>query len=399
MRTVNQYFISTGKSTPEFISVWNTNIGGGETPSNSLRLPLEPGTLATQYNFTVDWGDGTSNVITSATDPALVHVYATGGIYTLRIRGIIQGFKPNASLDRVKLLEIQNWGPCTISVSDMFRQCTNMNITATDIPLITTNNIQGMFRLCPNFVFNSSINNWDVSGVTSPSGGTSNNSNGMFRDANLFNQPLNNWNTSNFTNLSNMFTNTQFNQPLNNWNVGNVTDFNGCFSFSPFNQNINSWNVASGLRFNNMFDGATQFNQPLNNWNMSNALNVSGMFRSATNFNQPLNNWNTVNIQFFGDANNTNGNGMLRAATAFNQDLTSWSFANATQMGSFMLNKTPLNYTVTNLDPIYQRMALTATRTGVFLNMGTLRYTTAGQVHRNHLTSVLGWTIIDGGLI
>src|SRR5690606_39254838 len=61
-----------------FISQWDSSIAGA-TPSGSIQLPLVP---AGTYDFTVHWGDGTSDHISAWNSPAKVHVYAQPGEYT-----------------------------------------------------------------------------------------------------------------------------------------------------------------------------------------------------------------------------------------------------------------------------------------------------------------------------
>ena len=36
-------------------------------------------------DYTVDWGDGSTDTITSRTDPALTHVYSSSGTYRLTL--------------------------------------------------------------------------------------------------------------------------------------------------------------------------------------------------------------------------------------------------------------------------------------------------------------------------
>ena len=45
-----------------------------------------------QYNFTVDWGDGTVNTVTSFDDINATHEYATTGTYNITIRGLCECF-------------------------------------------------------------------------------------------------------------------------------------------------------------------------------------------------------------------------------------------------------------------------------------------------------------------
>ena len=67
---------STCRDQEAFISVWRT-----DAISETITLPLRSGF---NYNATVDWGDGTTSVITSFDDPDRVHTYASAGDHTVK---------------------------------------------------------------------------------------------------------------------------------------------------------------------------------------------------------------------------------------------------------------------------------------------------------------------------
>jgi surface protein len=390
----------------EFISLWNTsNTSAGSSTSTQIKLPLvSTGT----YNMLVDWGDGSTDTITTWNQAETTHTYATAGIYTITIKGTCRGFRFANTGDRRKLLDISQYGILNLSTDSAFWGCDEFNSTAIDAPTISTTSFGRMFENC--IKFNGVVNNWNVSNVTSM--------NQMFQNARIFNQPLNNWNTSNVTNMSWMFGEarefnqdiggwdvsnvtlmnsanagmfyginmkfnnggspsinnwdvskitsfidmfrgcSQFNQPIGNWNTSNVTNmlqtFTGCTNF---NQDLGNWNVSkvtnfistfqSCTNFNNggsplinnwsintisnvnmisMFQGCTNFNQPIGNWNTLRVTNMQGMFRNCSQFNQPIGNWNTSNV--------TNMSGMFEVAFQFNQDISNWNVSNVTTMGS-----------------------------------------------------------------
>lgn len=54
-----------------FLTVWNTELGG-TIGNNQIHLPL---IASGNYNFLVKWGDNTSDVITSHTNPEVTHSY------------------------------------------------------------------------------------------------------------------------------------------------------------------------------------------------------------------------------------------------------------------------------------------------------------------------------------
>ena len=73
-----------------FISRWDTTAtNSGSSNADQIRLPLESGT----YDFTIDWGDGSSNSITAWDQAEVTHNYTSSGIYTLTITGTLVGWR------------------------------------------------------------------------------------------------------------------------------------------------------------------------------------------------------------------------------------------------------------------------------------------------------------------
>jgi surface protein len=133
----------------------------GVSGSTQFQLPL---TTSTGLNILVDWGDATTSTITSHTDPAVTHTYASAGTYSISITGTLPGFKFNNAGDKKKILNISNWGVLDITTDNAFFGCDNLTCSATDAPTITTTNLFRTFANCTNF--NGNIGNWDVSAVT-----------------------------------------------------------------------------------------------------------------------------------------------------------------------------------------------------------------------------------------
>jgi surface protein len=252
------------------------------------------------------------------------------------------------------LIDIEQWG--TIKWSSMenaFANCSNMIMSATDIPdLSLVSSMSGMFTNA--LLFNQPIGTWNTSNVVNMSGmfylassfnqpiGSWNTSNvtnmaSMFGGATSFNQPIGSWNTSNVTDMSEMFFQaTSFNQPIGSWNTSNVTDmYEMFFQATSFNQPIGSWNTSNVTVMSSMFLGATSFNQPIGSWNTSNVNSMLTMFAYATSFNQPLGTWNTSNV--------TNMNGMFWYATSFNQPIDSWNTGNVLYMIGMFDSATSFN--------------------------------------------------------
>jgi surface protein len=214
----------------------------GVSTSTQFRMPL---TTSTGLNFTVNWGDG---IIETITDHTLaIHTYGSVGTYTISILGNLLGWRFAFDGDRLKMLNVFNWGDLNISTDQGFYGCTNLTCSATDAPTITTTSLFLYFARCTNF--NGAIGNWNVSNVT--------NIGSMFNNATNFNQNIGSWNVSNVTNMIGTFANaTAFNQNINSWNVSNVQFMTNMFAFAiGFNQNIGSWNISNVIAIDYIMDG------------------------------------------------------------------------------------------------------------------------------------------------
>jgi len=80
-------------------------------------------------NIVINWGDGTSSgSITSSTDAARIHTYASAGEYIITISGFMPGFKVNNnSAIRTLITEIVQWGIVGLRTFD-FYGCNNLSI-------------------------------------------------------------------------------------------------------------------------------------------------------------------------------------------------------------------------------------------------------------------------------
>ena len=311
-----------------FVSTWKTdNTSSGSSTSSQVKLPLEStGT----YNFTVDWGDGTSNTITTWNDANTTHTYASAGTYTVTIYGTIRGFRFDNGGDKLKITNISSFGPLRLGNNgSYFYGASNLTITATDaLDLTGTTNLYAAFAACTSLTTAPSMASWDTSGVTNMAS--------LFSQAIAFNQNIGSWNTSNVTDMSQMFyVANAFNQDIGTWNTANVTKMTWMFKQArAFNQNIGGWNTAKVTDMSRLFELAIVFNQPLGNWNTSNVTDMSFMFAAASVFNQEIGNWNVANV--------TNMFQMFAYASAFNKPIGNWNVSNVTQM-SAMFQVTPFN--------------------------------------------------------
>ena len=121
--------------------------------------------------------------------------------------------------DRLKLLEVQNWGSVVWgSVAWAYNGCNNLKVTADDVPdLSQASDARGMFMLT-NLADSPSLGNWDWGAVTS---------------------------------LLETFRNSGYNYPVDNWVVDNVTHFGantltGTFRDASVNQDLGQLKISTG---------------------------------------------------------------------------------------------------------------------------------------------------------
>jgi len=296
-----------------YVSTWDTTkISTGSSGNNQIKLPL-PNLSGSIYNFTVDWGDNTSNIITSYNQAEITHTYTIEGVYTLEITGVCVGFGFDNQEDKLKLKSISSWGCLQFITSygfGTFHGCSNLVLsTVTDTPDLskTNNDLSSLFRGCSSLVDINNSNFWDVSLVT------------------------------------------KF-----------LLTFSGC---SNFNSDLSLWNMSSATTVQSMFNSASKFNRNIGNWDVSNIVDMYATFSNAT---------------------------------SFNQDISDWNVSELTGANSFFKNTA---FSTANLDLVYQKWSTRSVQSGVSINFGSTKYTSAGQAGRDILTGTFGWTITDGGLI
>ena len=149
----------TGTSDAFKMLVKTDNTDGTASASNVFIIPQVTGGT---YSCNIDWGDGNSD--TQTTDIDMSHGYAAAGNYLITITGTWPGLYFNNTGDKIKVLEVRNWGTSTWEAMS-FRGCQNMEITALDGPITT-----GITSLSRAFMDCSSITNvpsMDTSNVTS----------------------------------------------------------------------------------------------------------------------------------------------------------------------------------------------------------------------------------------
>ena len=230
----------------------------------TITLPLP---LAGEYDFVVDWGDGTTGIVTAYNDADIMHTYTTAGIKTVSILGKMTHWSFNNLGDKLKITDVLRGGYTGLtSLVGGFYGCANLKFIANDAEWTkNVTNMYYMFNGCS--VFNSDISAWDVSSVTNMSY--------MFNGCSVFNSDISAWDVSSVTNMSSMFYNCSvFNSEISAWDVSSVTDMDSMFrSCSVFNSDISAWDVSSVTIMTSMLQYANAFSTAnydllLNAWSL-----------------------------------------------------------------------------------------------------------------------------------
>ena len=169
------------------------------TDGKTVTLPLVAGH---NYNFTVNWGDGSPiSEINAHDDQDITHTYANEGEYELLIAGLLEAWSfNNTGEDKDKIISVENFGD------------------------LGYKNLSGAFYGCANLGdFEGGI----TSGVTDMSS--------MFEGATTANPDVSNWDVSKVINMTNMFNGATLANPnVSGWVVSSVTDMINMFNASGF---------------------------------------------------------------------------------------------------------------------------------------------------------------------
>lgn len=311
------------------------------------------------YNFTIDWGDGSTDHITASPNNYISHAYAANGTYEVDVSGTCKGFGRNQDLisSMGDLLDVMEWGGVKLHNNGyQFANYTKLTgFSAMDeINTSTVTNMSYMFYQATRF--NGDLSDWDTSAVTTMCA--------MFRNATGFNGDISKWNTSAVTDMNQMFFQAaSFEGDISNWNTSAVTYMNFMFAGATnFNGDISDWDTAAVTLMDGMFYKASSFDGDLSGWNTSATTSMYSMFYNATSFNGDISNWNTAAV--------TRMNQMFYGASAFS----------TTNYDAFLIG-------ISNLPSLKSNVVLDA----------SVKYSSAATAARAKLISTYGWTINDGG--
>lgn len=215
-----------------------------KTGSASDTFVLPCGNTGT-YNATIYRGDGSLSTITAYNDANLTHVYPSPGVYHIYIDGSLPHIRFNNSGDKLKLIDITQWGGYTpLSLNLSFFGCANLVGSWNDAPdLSSATNMLGTFSGC--LVMGGVFSGFDVS---------------------------------------------------------TISVFSFCFTncLGPFS-GVSYWDVSAGISFTGMYSFAFNFNEDLSTWDVSNMsaasdfCNASGL--STANLDLIYNAWALLTLQ------------------------------------------------------------------------------------------------------
>ncbi len=328
-------------------------------PSNhQFTLPLKEDP-SLNYNFTVDWGDGSKGEVTSFNDSDKVHTYATAGDYIIKIVGTCEGFQNNMSASRDRLLEVRNLGNMGWKdLSNAFFRNTHLtSFFGGNTSKVT--NMSWMFSSASRATPDTS--KWDTSKVTNMSW--------MFSSAFRATPDTSKWDTSKVTDMRSMFSSASRATPdTSKWDTSKVTDMRSMFSSaSRAIPDTSKWDTSKVTDMRHMFLYATQSSPDVSRWNTSGVLNILYMFKGATQANPDTSRWNFTN---------------LSVSDSFD-DLFRLSGLSVENYSKFLINinaKPPTNINIRKV-----------------IHVNTLKYNYSAASARNNLKRK-GWIITDGGL-
>lgn len=226
--------------------VGDTDIVGGDTRFIIRIDTTKAGSAADTFvlpwvgTYDVDWGDGNVDLAVTGSQ---THVYASSGIYDVKVTAATGTIYFNNSGDKSKLIDIRNWGNVgwTTMIS-AFRGCDSLtDVNASDVPdFSSVTNMVSAFRDCTSLT-TLDVSSWNTSNITSIPY--------LFLQClSLTTLDVSSWNTSSFTNMEFTFgyCSSLTNLDVSLWDIDQVTSL-GNFAFgvtiptATYDDILNNW--------------------------------------------------------------------------------------------------------------------------------------------------------------
>ncbi len=331
-----------------FVTKWKIPAG------HRLVLPLKKKT-GIDYDFTVDWGDGSvASRVTSFGDADKKHVYSEAGDYIITITGRCEGLQSNihSSLYLREVINLGDMGWENLSYAF------SKNVFLTKVLGGNTSRVKNM-----SYMFYASrkavpdTSGWDTSNVKSMEA--------MFKGSWKAKPDTRAWNTSNVTNMSYMFYEAYEATPA-----------------------TYRWNTFSVKDMSYMFAHATQAN-PYTVWNTYSLTNISRMFYNATKAKPNTERWNTSRV--------TKMKEVFKGASQANPDVSAWEFRNAINLTSIFSSSGLSTDNYSKFLIRFNQGSPISTKIKKIIDVGSLQYNSSATLARKNLVNQ-GWSITDGGL-
>lgn len=382
----------TIKTMVPFTSNWT--VGNGDTIEFSLAEGF-------QYDFNIDWGDGSDEDVSSF--GTISHTYVSAGTYTITISGLIESFTIGNS-SRSKLVAVTELGTVGWkSFKSSFLFCGNLtSFEGGDTSEVT--DMSGMFRYAAQVTPNTS--GWDTSNVTDMSnmfdfaGAANPNTSGwdtsnvidmgeMFASATVADPNTSGWDTSKVTNMYRMFMWAEAAVPdTSGWDTSNVTNMEDLFYKAvSANPDVSGWDTSSVTSMRGMFAYTEVATPDTSGFNTSQVTTMRGMFSHSLAANPNTSGWDTSKVESMW--------AMFHSAGVADPDMSGWDFSSATVIFEIFQDNTSLS--TVNYDALLVRLDQTATKT-FHLDGGDATYTIggAGEAAYQSLVSK-GWGFEHGG--
>lgn len=234
------------------------------TPANNHTFKIESNAAAGFNNYDIDWGDGSSE--SGITIGNKTHVYATAGLYEIKVIGDIYIMMSSATTAHSSVYtEWKQWGTNAkvTGFREWFYRASNMAYTATDAPtfdLKVSASYWGPYRSFFNCdgITSLDLSGWDVSSLQNIGQSTFQSMN------NLAYLNISNWNLSGITSWANGIS-----------SVGSSV-VGGCELIAP-NVKLNAATSLSSLFLNSAFKSMN-----VNNWTLNpTSVNLNQMFKGV----------------------------------------------------------------------------------------------------------------------
>ena len=418
---------------PSFVSIWKLD------ESKTIRLPLPHGY---NYDFTVDWGDGTIAKVTSYDDHDATHVYTqtfrpwqglrflnvSADTITVTIGGLMEAWNfQKVATSRDRLIAITDLGDVGWkNLDSAFWKCRNLKRVAggntsgvtsmrglfylatavkPDISEWNTSSVTTMRALFHSaFSANPDVSNWDTANVTDmslmfsktlkakPNVSEWNTAmvtkmRGMFWRATSANPDVSKWDTSSVTDMAYMFYKARKANPdVSKWNVSRVTSMKTMFAKTDItNPDVSKWNTSNVTDMSFMFYRALQATPRVHGWNTANVKNMKGMFWQAIAASPEVDDWNTAMV--------TDARYMFAGAVSAQPNMTKWNFVNLRRMSKILAG---ITLPTPKYSQLLRRIDETTKWSKVVFGGGDSKYNSLAVSARQRLVS-RGWQIKDRG--